>query len=55
MKYIALAAQIAALTVGFSANRADALAGAAIFAVLCAVVVVLKDTAARRDTVRGWR
>jgi hypothetical protein len=43
MKYIALVAQIAALTFGFSANRADALAGAAIFAVLCVVVVFVKE------------
>ena len=54
MKYIALAAQIAALTVGFSANRADALAAAAMFAVLCVVVVFIKEPR-HQHTARGWR
>ena len=43
MKYIALAAQIATLTMSWSSNRADAMAGAAVFAVLCVVVVFVKE------------
>ena len=44
MKYAALFAQIATLTMSWSSNRADAMAAAAIFAVLCVVVVLLKNT-----------
>ena len=43
MKYAALFAQIAALTMSWSSNRADAMAAAAIFAVLCVVVVAIKS------------
>ena len=43
MKYAALFAQIATLTMSWSSNRADAMAAAAIFAVLCVVVVILKS------------
>ena len=43
MKHIALFAQIAALTMSWSSNRADAMAAAAIFAVLCVVVVAIKS------------
>lgn len=43
MKHLVFAAQVAALTLGFFSNRADALAGAAIFAVLCVVVVFVKE------------
>lgn len=43
MKALALAVQIAALTLGFAANRADAMAGAAIFAVLCVIVVFIRQ------------
>ncbi len=42
MKHIVLALQIAALTASWSSNRADAMAAAAIFAVLCVVAVVFK-------------
>lgn len=42
MKHIALFAQIATLTMSWSSNRADAMAAAAIFAVLCVVVVFVK-------------
>ncbi len=53
MKHIALLAQIAALTIAGGSNRADALAAAAIFAVLCVVVVFIKDRApARRTSLR---
>lgn len=41
MKALALVSQISALTLGFSANLADAMIGAAIFAVLCVVVVMI--------------
>ena len=44
MKYAALFAQIATLTMSWSSNRADAMAAAAIFAVLCVGVVLLKNT-----------
>ena len=42
MKHIALFAQIATLTMSWSSNRSDAMAAAAIFAVLCVVVVFVK-------------
>ena len=42
MKYAALFAQVATLTMSWSSNRSDAMAAAAIFAVLCVVVVALK-------------
>ncbi len=45
MKYAALFAQIATLTMSWSSNRADAMAAAAIFAVLCVVVVSIKGNA----------
>lgn len=45
MKHLALAAQIATLTLSWSSNRADAIAAAAIFAVLCVVVVAIKGNA----------
>lgn len=47
--------QILMLALGFAANRADAMAGAAVFAVLCVVVVALKGTAARRQSARLWK
>lgn len=55
MKLLIALLQILMLAAGFAANRADALAGAAIFSVLCVLVVVLKDTSARRQSVRGWK
>ena len=42
MKYAALIAQIATLTMAWSSNHANAMAAAAAFAVLCVVVVSLK-------------
>ena len=42
MKHLALFAQVATLTMSWSSNRSDAMAAAAIFAVLCVVVVALK-------------
>ena len=50
MKHIPLLAQIAALTIAGGSNRADALAAAAIFAVLCVVVVFIMDRAPARRT-----
>jgi|CXWJ01.1.fsa_nt_gi hypothetical protein len=44
MKHIALFAQVATLTMSWSSNRADAMAAAAIFAVLCVVVVLIKSS-----------
>ena len=41
MKHLALAAQIATLTLSWSSNRADAMAAAAMFSVLCVVAVLL--------------
>jgi len=52
MKHIVLALQIAALTASWSSNRADAMAAAAIFAVLCVVAVVFKRTFSVRQAVR---
>jgi len=49
MKHLALAAQLATLTMAWSSNRADAMAAAAMFSVLCVVAVVLKS---RRQSVR---
>lgn len=43
MKHLALAAQIATLTMSWSSNRADAMAAAAAFSVLCVVAVALKS------------
>lgn len=42
MKHLALAAQIATLTLSWSSNRADAMAAAAAFSVLCVLAVALK-------------
>lgn len=42
MKHLALAAQLATLTLSWSSNRADAMAAAAMFSVLCVVAVLLK-------------
>lgn len=41
MKHLALAAQIATLTLSWSSNRADAMAAAAAFSVLCVIAVAL--------------
>jgi len=43
MNHLALFSQISALTLAASSNRADALAAAAVFAVLCVVVVIVKQ------------
>jgi len=43
MKHIALIAQIATLTMSWSSNRADAMAAAAAFSVLCVIAVALKS------------
>ena len=51
MKHIVLALQIAALTASWSSNRADAMAAAAIFAVLCVVVVAIKGNAAQSNRI----
>ena len=42
MKHLALFAQIATLTMSWSSNRADAMAAAAMFCVLCVVAVLVK-------------
>ena len=42
MKHLALFAQLATLTMSWSSNRADAMAAAAMFSVLCVVAVLLK-------------
>ena len=49
MKHLALFAQIATLTLSRSSNRADAMAAAAMFSVLCVLAVLLKI---RRQSVR---
>ena len=43
MNHLALFSQISALTLAASSNRADALAAAAAFAVLCVVAVIVKQ------------
>lgn len=43
MNQLALFSQITALTLAASSNRSDALAAAAVFAVLCVVVVIVKQ------------
>lgn len=49
MRLIPPLLQIAMLALGFASNRADAMAGAAVFAVLCVLAVALKSrTMARR-------
>lgn len=52
MKLLIALLQILMLAAGFAANRADAMAGAAAFSVLCVVVVVFKDMEARRQPSR---
>lgn len=42
MKHLALAAQLATLILSWSSNRADAMAAAAMFSVLCVVAALLK-------------
>jgi hypothetical protein len=54
MKLFVFATQVATLSLGFFSNRADALAGAAIFSVLCVVVVFIREPR-RQQTARGWR
>lgn len=49
MRLIPPLLQIAMLALGFASNRADAMAGAAIFAVLTVAVVILKDRRAPRS------
>ena len=43
MRLIPVLLQIAMLSLGFASNRADAMAGAAIFAVLTVAVVILNS------------
>ena len=43
MKLLIALLQILMLAAGFASNRADAMAWAAVFAVLCAVVVFVKE------------
>ena len=43
MKHLALAAQLATLTLSWSSNRADAMAAAAMFSVLCVVAALLNS------------
>ena len=43
MKHIALIAQVATLSLSWSSNRADAMAAAAAFSVLCVLAVALKS------------
>ncbi len=43
MKLLLALLQILMLALGFAANRADAMAGAAVFAVLCVVVVFISE------------
>ena len=49
MRLIPVLLQIAMLAAGFSSNRADAMAGAAIFSVLTVAIVILKDRRAPRS------
>jgi len=44
MKLLLATLQILMLAAGFASNRADAMAGASVFAVLCVVLVFAKDT-----------
>lgn len=54
MRLIPPLLQIAMLSLGFASNRADAMAGAAVFSVLTVAVVLLKDRrAAGAQSKRG--
>jgi len=44
MKLLIAMLQILMLAAGFASNRADAMAGAAVFAVLCVAVVIFKPS-----------
>lgn len=44
MKLLLTLLQILMLAAGFASNRADAMAGASVFAVLCVVLVFAKDS-----------
>lgn len=52
MKHFALILQISALALASSSNRSDALAAAAVFAVLCVVAVFVRDIRAPRRFLR---
>ena len=47
MRLILFLMQIAMLAAGFSSNRADAMVGAAVFSVLCVVIVISSARQAR--------
>jgi len=52
MRLIPVLLQIFALAAGFSSNRADAMVGAAVFSVLCVVIVISSARQARGASAR---
>jgi len=52
MRLILCLLQIAMLAAGFSSNRADAMVGAAVFSVLCVVIVISSARQARGVSTR---
>lgn len=55
MKLLLALLQILMLALGFAANRADAMAGAAVFSVLCLVVVFIREPRLATKAARGWK
>ncbi len=55
MKLLIALLQIAMLAAGFASNRADAMAGAAVFSVLCLVVVFICEPRRVTKAARGWK
>lgn len=55
MKLLFFLLQILMLSAGFASNRADAMAGAAVFAVLCVVVVILDTRRTANNASAGRR
>jgi hypothetical protein len=55
MRLILFITQIAMLAAGFSSNRADAMVGAAVFCVLCVVIVISSARQARGASTRQFK
>ena len=54
MKHLALAAQLVTLTMSWSSNRADAMAAAAAFSVLCVLAVTIKSRRIAGDRAKSY-
>ena len=54
MKHIALIAQVITLSLSWSSNRADAMASAAAFSVLCVLAVTIKSRRIAGDGAKSY-